>query len=303
MIDPHIVALARAQADHFAVWQLAAAEWTPDQIRHRTAGLARVHDGVIRLGYAAPTREQRRWAATLTTPDSILSHASLGAHAGFRPARNTFEVVSRPGRRGRQRIGGLLVYWSTRMDEEDIVRDAGPPRMTVERTLLDLAPALRDHELRKCFREALRLELTTAADVVVAADRHRGRRGRLRVVALADRYVRLPIDRCRSDAEARALELSDAAGRPIPLVNVRVAGEEADQYYPELGRILEIDGPQFHRLKDEDARKTAIWRAAGLQVDRIPSGVVFDHPERYLALAPPASRQPVRRPRADRPGL
>ncbi len=298
MIDPHIVALAKRQLDLFGVWQLVVAEWTPDQIRHRTAGLERVHDGVVRLGHAPLTPQQRRWAATLTTPDSVLSHASVGAHDGFRPVRNGFEVVTRPGRRGRQRIGNVLVYWSSRMDDEDIVREDGPPRMTVERTLLDLSPTLRDHELRKCFREALRLQLTTPGDVVATATRHRGRRGRARLILLADRYVRLPIDRCRSDAEARALELSDAAGRPIPLVNTIVAGEEADQYYPDLGRIIEIDGPGYHRLKDEDARKTALWRAAGLRVDRIRSGDVFDHPQRYLALAPAATR-PRPRPRPD----
>jgi very-short-patch-repair endonuclease len=55
--------------------------------------------------------------------------------------------------------------------------------------------------------------------------------------------------------------------------------------------VIEIDGPGFHRLKDDDARKTAAWRAAGLTVRRIPSDEVYDHPERYLALAPPRARR------------
>jgi hypothetical protein len=303
MIDPRLMALAACQDDLVAVWQLTG--WTPDQIRHRTAGFQRVHDGVLRIGRAPLTERQRRRAATLTTPTTVLGFASAGAHDGYWRQDGGAPVVIRPGRGGPVMLGGcrprtassfrtaspapterLLVTRSTCLTEEDIIRDGGPPRTTPARTLIDLAPHVTDRQLRKAFREALRLRRGTAAEVRHAADRHRRRHGVARVRTLADRYVRLPIDRCRSDAEAMALELLDAAGRPIPRVNAVVAGEEADQWFPELRRVIEIDSRGFHQLKDDDARKTAAWRAAGLRVDRISSDDVFDHPDRYLALAP-----------------
>lgn len=293
MLDAHLVSLAARQDNLAGIWQLAGAGWTESQIRHRTAELPRVHDGVIRLDQAPITQAQRWRAPTLMTPESRLSHASAGAYAGFRPRRSGIEVVTRPGRRGREIVGTVLVLWSPWVDERDFILDAGPPRTTVERTIVDLAGMLPARELRKCVREALRLKLMTTTSLVATVNRHGRRPGLAGLRPLADRYARLPFHRCRSDAEAMALELLDGAGRPIPEVNVLVAGEEADQWFPDLGRIIEINGPGFHLLKDEDARKTAIWRAAGLQVDRISSGDVFDHPERYLALAP-------RRPRARR---
>jgi hypothetical protein len=289
MIDVRLTELARHQDDLFAVWQLA--DWTKAQIEHRTAGLTRVHDGVVRLGTAPLTPRQRWRAATLTTPDSVLSHASAAAYDGYWRDAALVQIITRPGNGGPEQIGALLVLRSTQLDQADIVRDGGPPRTTVERTLIDLAVRLDAKQLRKAFREALRLRCTTVADVLAAVTRLRGRPGVARVRELAERYARLPIARCKSDAEAYALELLDAHGRPIPLVNESPAGAEADQYYPDLGRVIEIDGPDFHRLKDDDARKTKRWRAAGLTVDRISSDDVFDHPERYLALAPPRERR------------
>ena len=39
-------------------------------------------------------------------------------------------------------------------------------------------------------------------------------------------------------------------------------------------------------FRGEDARKEAVWRAAGWCVLRVPSEVVYEAPERLLALAP-----------------
>lgn len=285
MIDARILELAKGQDDLFAVWQLTG--WTEATILHRTAGLERVHDGVIRLGTAPLTPRQRFRAATLTTPFTVLSHASAAAYDGYWPDATEVKIVTRPGTGGPVMIGTLLVMRSRTLTASDLVCDGGPPRTTVERTLVDLALHLDPRQRRKALREALRLKRTTVDDVLAACARLAGRPGVTRIREPAERYARLPIARCKSDAEAYALELLDAAGRPIPRVNEKPYGAEADQWFPDHGQVIEIDGPDFHRLKDEDARKTRIWRAAGLKVSRISSDEVFDHPERYLALAPP----------------
>jgi hypothetical protein len=117
--------------------------------------------------------------------------------------------------------------------------------------------------------------------VAACAERHRGP---ALLAHLARRYESLPYNRCRSDAEARALELLHDAGGQPPAVNVRIAGEEADLTWLERRVIVEIDGPQYHRFRDEDARKTALWRAAGFDVRRAPSGLVYDDAAAFMAL-------------------
>jgi hypothetical protein len=57
---------------------------------------------------------------------------------------------------------------------------------------------------------------------------------------------------------------------------------------PELAGqrlIVEIDGGTYHQDKLEDARKTAVWRAAGWQVERVPAAAVYDNPERLIRAA------------------
>ncbi len=100
---------------------------------------------------------------------------------------------------------------------------------------------------------------------------------------LALRYAGLPYERCRSNAEARALEVLHDAGIEVPLVNVRIAREEADLTWSKRKLIIEIDGPQFHQFAEEDARKEALWRRAGYVVRRVPSDAVYDAPEELLS--------------------
>lgn len=165
---------------------------------------------------------------------------------------------------------------------------------SASRTIVDLASRLSERQRAKVVREAIRLRATTALELRLVAAAHRRRRGVRGLEALAVRLERLPLARTRSDAEDRALEVLAAAGRTAPAVNLRLAGEEADLIWPATRRILEIDGPQFHADPAEDARKTAVWQAAGWTVERIPSGVVFDAPEALVALA-----TRLERPRTD----
>ena len=100
------------------------------------------------------------------------------------------------------------------------------------------------------------------------------------------RYSGLPLERARSGAEIRALEILRDANRPLPRLNVRIAGEEADLSWPTNMLIVEIDGRPFHLDVGEDARKQSAWEDAGWTVRRIPSEDVYEQPERLLGLAP-----------------
>jgi very-short-patch-repair endonuclease len=86
------------------------------------------------------------------------------------------------------------------------------------------------------------------------------------------------------------MEILRDAGRALPLLNIRIAGEEADLVWRRQRTIIEIDGGPWHLDAGEDARKEAAWRGAGYEVLRIPADDVYDYPPRLLALAPEVER-------------
>ena len=214
----------------------------------------------------------------------MLSHGSAGACFGFYRFDRGYEVVTRNGSSGRRRHGRLLVCRSTALDGNTTCH-MGIPITTAARVLIDLAPGLTDQRLGRAFRESIRLRTTTAHQIAQTVHVHRGQPGTPRLLALATRCSGLPYSRTRSNAEARALEVLHDAGVPPPLVNVRIAREEADFVWPDRKLIVEIDGPQFHLFRAEDERKQAIWEAVGYTVRRIPSDRVYDAPGELIAAA------------------
>ena len=256
-----------------------AADWAMRELR-------RPFSGVSVTGWGPVTVQQQRWAATLTAPDTALSLASAGGFWKIRHDLGYYVTVTRPGTRGRTRSGRLHVCYSKTLAGNVVVVN-GLRVTTPERTIIDLWPSMDATARSKMLREALRLQVTNPLELLAVLHTHRGRRGVARLRDELLRRMHLPFHRCRSDAEAFALVVLDDAGIPPPHVNKRFAGEEADLCWPERQEIIEIDGPQFHRFKDEDARKTAIWTAAGLRVRRISSDLLFTQPSQLLLLAPP----------------
>ena len=82
------------------------------------------------------------------------------------------------------------------------------------------------------------------------------------------------------------MEILRDAGRPLPSLNIRIAGEEADLSWSDRRLIVEIDGGPFHLDVGEDARKEARWKGAGWTVRRLPSDAVYERPSRLLAITP-----------------
>jgi hypothetical protein len=280
-MDSHLRALAARQADVVAVWQLRQLGWSKDKVAHyaRSRGWRRIHPGVYALNASPLSRVQLWFAATLTAPGTVLSHGSAGACFGFYRFERPYEVVTRPGQGGRRRQGGILVFRSQQLEGEVTLHD-GIPVTTAERVLADLAPGLTDKRLGRAFREAIRLKTTTAKKIRACSE---GRRGTALLRDLATRYASIPYHRTRSNPEGRALEVLHDAGIEPPKVNIKIAGEEADLVWLKRKLIVEIDGPQYHQFRAEDARKEAAWRKAGFTVRRIPSDAVFDAPDRLLA--------------------
>lgn len=223
-------------------------------------------------------------AATLTHDGTALSHISSAVARALLSYEGPFTTVTRPGDGGPRRYGSVLVHHSAFLaDELTTLHDI--PITSTERTLVDLAGTVSDPALARAVREAVRLEHTTLRKLGDALGRYRGRRGVRALGSTVARYSGLPLERARSGAEVRALEVLRDAGRPMARLNVDVAREEADLSWPAWRLIVEIDGDPFHLDVGEDARKEKAWLDAGWVVRRLPSDDVYERPWRLLELA------------------
>jgi hypothetical protein len=286
MSDVELRQLAADQFNRVSRQQLLARGLSSRAIDHRIADgkLVAVEQAVY--GFAPVLDDDwGRWmGATLTAPDTYLSHVSAAAAWGFWSLPRSYEIVTRPGSGGPRRYGGVLVFRSSTLDG-DRERRNGVPITAVVRTLIDLAAHVSERALARAVREAIRLGRTSLAAIGDGLGRHRGRRGTRKLAEAIARYAGLPLERARSGAEVRALKILRDAHVPLPGLNERIAGEEADLSWPAHRLIIEIDGGPFHLDVGEDARKEACWGAAGWIVRRLPSDDVDHHPERLLALA------------------
>jgi hypothetical protein len=280
--------LAGRQHNRLSRTQLLRLGFSDEAIAHRVSRgwLVVVEQGVLAVGPVRPDDDWGRWmAATLTAPHTFLSHASAAAAWGLWSGERRFEVVTRPGSGGPRRHGGVLCHRSTTLDGETTVLSE-IPITSVSRTILDLARHVSDRSLARLIRDAVRLERVTTVTLGNDLGSYRGRRGAGRVARTLARYAGLPLERARSGAEIRALEILRAAGRPMPRLNVRIAGEEADLSWPRRRLIIEIDGGPFHLDVGEDQRKQGRWESAGWTVARVSSDDVYERPDRLLEVAP-----------------
>jgi very-short-patch-repair endonuclease len=284
--------IAGRQNGLVARWQLQRSGMSAKAVRCWAAGLRAVHEGVYVTGWAPIGERELWWAAVLTAPGTVLSHASAAALWGIRTPIGNGQTVTRVGARGRQTEPGLLVSYSLTLDHQ-VVNVHGLPVTTVERTVIDLWPHLSPRARSRVLREAFRLKVTTGPRMLAAIRRHRGRRGvatlRVEVQALSE----LALDRCKSDAEAWAVALIADARRAMPLVNAEIAGREADLAWPAHRLIVELDGPQFHVLRDADISKQRAWETAGYSVRRLSTDALYADPESLLALVPNVPSAPL----------
>jgi hypothetical protein len=296
MTDAQVVALAGRQFNRISRQQLLGLGHSDKTIGRavRASRLVPVEQAVFAVAPLLEHDELGRWmGATLTAPETTLSHVSGAAAWGVWSLERRFETLTRPGSGGPRRHGRLLIYRSSTL-AGDCTELNGIPITTVPRTLVDLARGVSDRALARAVREAVRLELTTLSALGDALGKCHGRRGAGRLAATVARYSGLPLQRARSGAEVRAMEILRDAGRPLPRLNMRIAGEETDLSWAARRLIIEIDGGPFHLDVGEDARKQSRWEADGWTVRRLPSDDVYAHPGRLLALAPPPNvPQPV----------
>jgi hypothetical protein len=287
MRDDQIVQLAGTQFNRVSRAQLRDLGLNDLAIdrRLKRRRLVVVEEGVFAVPPLLPDEWGVWMGATLTQEGTRLCRFSaMAAYGLWRPPRR-YETVVRPGNGGPRRHGNLIVYRSQTL-ERDCTKLRNIPIVTAERALFEVSGVLSERALARAVRDAVRLGHTSLPRIGDLLDRHKGERGSRRLKDTIARYSGLPLQRARSGAEIRALELLREAGRPMARLNYRIGGEEADLSWPQERLIIEVDGAPFHQDVGEDARKEAAWRSAGWEVQRISADDVYHHPVRFLQLAP-----------------
>ncbi|HEX8975191.1 MAG TPA: type IV toxin-antitoxin system AbiEi family antitoxin domain-containing protein [Solirubrobacteraceae bacterium] len=240
-----LVRIAQRQHGNVTVAQLHECGYGQAAIHRLCAQkrLFRVHHGVYALGRPPSLPLEHAAAAVLACgPAAALSHESAFVLWGF-ASRWRFPLhVTAAHRRKRP---GIITHRAATLTRPDTRIQLGIRATSPARTLLDHAPALPDRQLRRAAAHARREGLMHPAALLDLLERNPWHPG-----AQALRATITDQAPTRSEFEDAFLVFCAHHGLPTPLVNTRVAGHEADAYFPESGLIVELDGWDFHRDRD-----------------------------------------------------
>ena len=272
-LDCAIAEMADRQHGVIAYSQLMDLGLGPDAVQHRveTGRLHRVHRGIYAVGRPGLTGHGR-WMAAVSAyaPNGLLSHrcaASLHGllfYAGRRIDVTSLTGKSRPG---------IVVHRVRQLHAEDRALVENIPVTSVARTLVDLAPVVRNDQLRRVIEAA---ERQGALDLR-AFDRRRVPRA-LRAV-LADYY---DPGYTRSDLERRFARLGRDAGLPPPAMNIWICGQEVDVVWEDQKVAVQLDSFEFHRTRaafEDDRKRDAALQIAGYSVLRVTDRWLGDDPD------------------------
>jgi very-short-patch-repair endonuclease len=255
------VALAARQHGVVTTAQLVAAGVRRGAIAHRVqrGWLAPLFRGVYRVGPIAAPRGREMAAILACGTNAVLSHHTAAALWEIRPHTGDVHVTV-AGRQPRNKPG-LHIHRSHSLNAA--VKD-GLPLTTPARTLIDLAPHLRQHELDRATEQTQLLGLASRDEIAAQLEKQRGVRALH--AALHDEPTLT-----RSEAERRLLDLVREARLPRPETNAMVGGYEVDMLWRKHRLVVEVGGFAFHSGRaafERDRRRDAALQAAGYRVVR-----------------------------------
>lgn len=257
-----------AQMVALGIDRKVAGDWIQQGYIHR------VLPSVYAVGHRAPSLESDLAAALLYAgPGAALSHMTAAYWLGLLDQSPTVIHVSTPRRCCSQ--PGVRVH---ERREGGRIWHRGLPTTTIPQLFLDLASTTSLRLLRRGLANA---DYKNLLDIeAVEANLGRGRRGsgKLRE-ALVEHMPCLA--RTKSELERIFLAISEAAGFPLPEVNVRVAGWEVDVLFRAERIAVELDGYGNHRSPAQvkrDRRKELALRKAGFLPVRYSDDQLYDHP-------------------------
>ncbi|MEA2126489.1 MAG: hypothetical protein QOI80_3271 [Solirubrobacteraceae bacterium] len=218
---------------------------------------------VYSLGGPARTDRELWMASVLTFGAGTLLAASPAAelYGWLRYPLHQLHVITRTERRPRTGITPHHRARSVAWRYIDDIPVTGP-----EQTILDCATTIGSGKAyRRIVRQAQVDELTSHARLVAFASLNRGARG----VARLKRELADGPSPTRSTFEDEILELFRHGGEPE--INYKLGGDEFDLCWPDLRKIVEVDGSPHDNptARADDAAKQARAEARGFQVLRL----------------------------------
>ena len=268
LADRQFGRVTRAQLHAVGVSNGRIGRWVEDGY------LRRVLPGVYAVGHVAPSIAGDLAAALLYAgPGAALSHATAAWWLKLLKRRPVTVDVTTPRRCRRLPRSAKVRVHDRRHRTRVWLR--GLPVTTVPETVLDCAAdGAGIDQLRLMLADADYGRLLNAS--AIEAGCGRGRAGSAAVKAALERHLPL-LARRRSDLEADFVFLCEAAGIPLPELNVIVAGVVVDALWRERRLVIELDGAGNHGTPaqiDRDRRNELRLRQAGLLVLRYSSAQI-----------------------------
>lgn len=258
--------LAGEQHGMVARRQLLALGFGKRSIEHRITQrrLHPVARGIYAVGWPQLTRDRRWMAAVLACgPDAVLSHRSAATLWGI-VGDGGADIDVSVRRRCALRRPGLRVRSRPSLREADITTRNWIPVTTPVQTMVDLATQLGPLDLERAINDADKRDVIHVGTLRAVLDGYGGIPGVQPLRVLIDRLTFRLSD---SDLEIFFRPIAVAAGLPQPLSKQFVNRFEVDFYWPDLGLIVETDGPRFHRTpsaQTRDARRDRAHVLAGM---------------------------------------
>jgi len=270
--DARVARLAARQHGQVRFGQLADCGLDRDAVarRVRKGWLHRVHHGVYAVGDAPQTLHAHFMAAVLAGgDDAFLSHwASCALAQLVRWDDRPIDVTVRGS--AERRRPGIRFHRARSLDRRDTTLLHGIPCTTPARAILEIAPQLSDHRLKRLVRKAQAERLASVSQFAGVLARTRAHAGTGRIAKL----IATGSAPTYSGDEDAVLELILKAGFQHPIVNGRLLVPGGpyvpDLRWPTQRLILEIDSPWHDgRMAQElDAARQADLEAAGERVLR-----------------------------------
>jgi hypothetical protein len=228
--------------------ELLAAGISSDEIQHRReiGALIPVYRGVYRVGHRAPNFESSYMAAVKACGEGALLSGMAAAYLfGLVKAKPPPAEVTAPTDRDGAR-------YSPSICANDATRWRGIPVTTVPRTLIDVAPRLREADLARLCHEAGVLHKATPASVERLLLPNTPGAGKLRAVLRGDAKVLL------SRLEEKFVERLNQYGLPLPQTNKPAGGRRVDCRWPDHRLTVELLSYTFHNSRhswEQDQRR------------------------------------------------
>jgi very-short-patch-repair endonuclease len=220
-------------------------------------------------------------AAVLACGDgAALSHGSAAVLWGIdRAWPDRLEVTARSARRRPK----LLIRRSSTLWAQDVTEHFGITVTTPERTVLDNANRLSEGRLARAINDLRLAGYLSLARLAELLDRHPPTAATKRLKPLLAKPERAPT---RSEFEDAFLLFADRYDLPEPRVNTKVAGHEADIFFPDHRLVVELDGYEFHSPREQfesDRDRDADLLAAAIATVRITWERLSMRPSREAA--------------------